>query len=502
VEKQAAMSEQDEPTQKLCIYPRPYRVVRKPLPVALSEPYDLPPMPAWEELTRPDARPLILPGDADDTISRQPTLPLDQVVSSPVEAGLSPSLPVSAVRSAALAGDAATRGWQKLQTLIFQQDWAKGGRRRSDGKRRALRGSRSGPTRLRRRRRPRCITLALLLLLSLVVLGGLVVSGLYALETTVLAPLAQFFHPLGGDSDGAIDGRPWNLLLLGSDNDRKFVFPAVLTQVMMVVHVDPLNKRVFMLSIPRDSWVAVPGQTGMHKIDQAFYMGAAEHHSFDDGVRLARATIEQDYGISIDRYAWIGLGGFASVIDTVGGIDIDVRHPLLDDNYPDDTGPGTRASNPYALKRLLLAPGPQHLTGEQALEYVRSRHADLVGDIGRTQRQQEVLEALKKKLDVSTIFNHLAALFHDLTGKVYTDLSEQEMLSVANFARELPAGAIERLTLGPGRGSKNYGSLATINDPGLDASQDIILPNCATIQPVINRIFDLGDAQSCRVNGS
>ncbi len=286
------MSEQDEPTQKLCIYPRPYRVVRKPLPVALSEPYDLPPMPAWEELTRPDARPLILPGDADDTISRQPTLPLDQVVSSPVEAGLSPSLPVSAVRSAALAGDAATRGWQKLQTLIFQQDWAKGGRRRSDGKRRALRGSRSGPTRLRRRRRPRCITLALLLLLSLVVLGGLVVSGLYALETTVLAPLAQFFHPLGGDSDGAIDGRPWNLLLLGSDNDRKFVFPAVLTQVMMVVHVDPLNKRVFMLSIPRDSWVAVPGQTGMHKIDQAFYMGAAEHHSFDDGVRLARATIE------------------------------------------------------------------------------------------------------------------------------------------------------------------------------------------------------------------
>ncbi len=112
------------------------------------------------------------------------------------------------------------------------------------------------------------------------------------------------------------------------------------------------------------------------------------------------------------------------------------------------------------------------------------------------------MEALKKKLDVSTIFNHLAALFHDLTGKVYTDLSEQEMLSVANFARELPAGAIERLTLGPGRGSKNYGSLATINDPGLDASQDIILPNCATIQPVINRIFDLGDAQSCRVNGS
>lgn len=373
------------------------------------------------------------------------------------------------------------------------------------GKKRVERPPRAAPTRLlrpRRRRRPRCITLALLVLLALVVLGGLIVSGLYTLETTVLAPLAQFFHPLGGDSEGAIDGRAWNLLLLGSDNDQKFVFPAVLTQVMMVVHIDPVNKRVFMLSIPRDSWVAVPGQAGMHKIDQAFYMGAAEHHSFDDGVRVARATIEQDYGIPIDRYAWIGLEGFASVIDTVGGIDIDVTHPLLDDTYPDDTGRGTHANNPYALKRLLLVPGPRHLTGEQALEYVRSRHADLVGDIGRTQRQQEVLEALKKKLDASTIFNHLAALFHDLAGKVYTDLSEQEILSLAGFARDLPAGSLQRLTLGPGKGNRNYGSLATVNDPGLDASQDIILPNCANIQPVINQVFDLGDAQSCRVDGS
>lgn len=508
------MSEQDEPTQKLRIYPRPRRPVRGSLPVALSEPCELSPMPALEELTRPGAHPLALPGDAGDDISRRPTLPLAQASFSQAKAHFSllyrvVTLPTAAVFSGArciwtMASSAATRDERRRQSLVSGRDRAKGKRQRPDrrGKGPASRPSPAAPTRLRRRRRPRCLTLALLLLLALVVLGGLVVSGLYALETTVLAPLAQFFHPLDGDSDGAIDGRAWNLLLLGSDNDRKFVFPAVLTQVMMVVHVDPLNKRVFMLSIPRDSWVAVPGQAGMHKIDQAFYMGAAARHSFDDGVRLARATIEQDYGISIDRYAWIGLGGFASVVDTVGGIDIDVTHPLLDDNYPDDTGRGTRASNPYALKRLFLVPGPQHLTGEQALEYVRSRHADLVGDIGRTQRQQEVLEALKKKLDVSTIFSNLSALFRDLTGKVYTDLSQREMLSVANFARDLPASSIQRLTLGPGKGSGNYGSLATINDPGLDASQDILLPNCANIQPVINRIFDLGDAQSCRVNGS
>jgi LCP family protein required for cell wall assembly len=351
----------------------------------------------------------------------------------------------------------------------------------------------------RRYARRSCLVLSLLLL-ALFTLSGLLITGLYLTETTILAPLAQFFHPINGDTNGSINGRAWNLLLLGSDNDQKFVFPDILTQVMMVIRVNPLAGSVTMVSIPRDSWVSVPGQ-GMHKIDQAFFLGANAHHNFDDGVRLARATIEQDYGVAIDRYAWVGLDGFSSVINTLGGIDIDVTHPLLDDSYPDDTGKDTSKANPYAVKRLYMPPGPQHLTGEQALEYVRSRHADLVGDIGRTQRQQEILQTMKKKLDIANVFNHLSELFHDLTGKVYTDLSQNELISVASFARDLPAEAIQRLTLGPGKGSQNYGILTQTNDPSLDQSQDIVLPICDTIQPALNRIFDLGDAQSCQING-
>lgn len=361
--------------------------------------------------------------------------------------------------------------------------------------------SRLKPLKKRQKTRRWFLTLATLLLV-LTVLGGTVAAGLYVIQTDILAPLSQFFHPLGGDDNGSINGRAWNLLLLGSDDDGKFTFPDLLTQVMMIVHVDPLNNSVYMVSIPRDSWVPVPGQAGMDKIDQAFDLGAAAHRSFDDGVRLARATIEQDYGISIDRYAWVGLEGFASVINTLGGIDINVTHPILDDNYPDDTGRGSQPADPYAIQRLYLPPGPQHLDGEQALEYVRSRHADLIGDIGRTQRQQEVLAALKKKLNASSIFNHLPELFHDLAGKVYTDLSENELLSLANFARDLSSDAIKQLTLGPGQGNQNYGSISQTNTPGLDGSQDIIVPNCENIQPVINQIFDLGDIQSCQINGS
>ncbi len=339
----------------------------------------------------------------------------------------------------------------------------------------------TGPVKPPSKRRPRWPLVVLTICLLLLLLGGGAAAyGYYYFNTNIQAPLAKIIHPVSRSGDepnsnvapdtGSITGRSWNILLLGSDDDGKYNFPSVLTQVMMIVHVDTVNNSVYMVSIPRDSWVYVPGRGSMHKIDQAFEIGANQHGSFDDGVREARLTVEKDYGITIDRYAWVGLSGFARVIDTLGGIDIDLTHPVVDDRYPDDT----RTNHPndlYALKRLYLAPGPQHLNGLQALEYVRSRHADLVGDIGRTQRQQQVLEALKKKLNVTSVLTNLPQLIADLKGQVYTDLSEQEI---------------------------NY---ATIYDPTAGANQDVIIPNCAVIQPVMNRIFGLGDTQSCNVTG-
>jgi polyisoprenyl-teichoic acid--peptidoglycan teichoic acid transferase len=357
------------------------------------------------------------------------------------------------------------------------------------------------------RKRPRRVRILLyIFLLLLLVVGGALAYGFIYFENNINQPVQQFIRAVsrGNDeppvNDSAITGRPWNILLMGSDNDSKYNFPALLTQVMMVVHVDPTNNSVYMVSIPRDSWVSVPENGAMHKIDQAFFLGATHHNNFDDGVRLARSTIEKDYGITIDRYAWVGLSGFSSVIDTLGGVDVDVTHPILDDNYPDDTQ-GNK-NDPYALKRLYIAPGPQHMNGQQALAYVRSRHADLVGDIGRTERQQEVLTALKKKLNVANVISNLTNIIQDLKGKVYTDLSEQEMIAFANFGRTLSGSAIQRITLGPGSGSQNYGALATVYDPSARANQSVVIPHCSTIQPVINRIFGLGDAQSCNVNGS
>ena len=361
----------------------------------------------------------------------------------------------------------------------------------------------------KRKKNPlRIALIAFLLFLGL--FGGVLAYSYY--DTTVNEPLQQFIHPVQRGKDeplpnsssvfNVVMGRSWNILLMGSDNDNKYTYPDVLTQVMMVIHVDTVNNSVSMVSIPRDSWVNVPDIGGMHKIDQAFFLGASQHNNFDDGVRQARLTIEKDYGITIDRYAWVGLSGFSKVIDTLGGVDVDVTHPIVDDNYPDDTGSGTNPNDPYAYRRLYIAPGLQHLDGQQALEYVRSRHADLIGDIGRTQRQQQVLEALKKKLNLGSVVTDLPQLLKDMSGSVYTDLSEQEMLSFANFARSLSNSSIQRITLGPGTGSQDYGNLTSVYDPTVGANQDVMVPNCQNVQPVMNKIFGLGDVQSCNVSAS
>lgn len=355
-------------------------------------------------------------------------------------------------------------------------------------------------------RKKKIILWSVLVLFLLVGGGG--AYGAYYLQSNILGPASQFIHlvsrgkdepPVSTYNESSITSHAWNILLMGSDNDGKYNFPALLTQVMMLIHIDPVHNQVWMVSIPRDSWVYVPDIGGRHKIDQAFFLGAIQHNSFDDAVREARLTVEKDYGVTIDRYAWVGLSGFASVIDTLGGVDIDVTHSIVDDAYPNDTG--GNVTDPYAYERLYLQPGPQHLTGERALEYVRSRHADLIGDIGRTQRQQQVLTALKKKLSVTNIFSHLKDIIADLKGKVSTDLSETEMLAFANSGRSLADNAVQRLTLGPGQGSQDYGDFANVYDPSASAKQSVVIPNCANIRPVINQIFALGSVQSCNVNG-
>jgi len=213
-----------------------------------------------------------------------------------------------------------------------------------------------------------------------------------------------------------------NILLLGSDNDQKFAQDAVLSQTMIVVSIDPAKRQVTLLSLPRDLWVAIPGHANA-KIDLAYKEG---------GAPLARATVEKAFRIPIHYYAWIGLNGLIKVVDRLGGVDVDVLHPVLDDNYPNDF-----SDSGYGTERVYLAAGPQHLDGRHTLQYVRSRHGDLLSDFGRSVRQQQVLLAMQQRTAGMDLVTALPAFARDLNGHVKTDLDLVRLTQLMLFMRGL-----------------------------------------------------------------
>ncbi|MBV8302165.1 MAG: LCP family protein, partial [Candidatus Dormibacteraeota bacterium] len=233
---------------------------------------------------------------------------------------------------------------------------------------------------------------------------------------------------------------PFTLLLLGSDSDSKF-HGAYLTQSMILTRVDPVSKHVTMLSIPRDLWVLLC-DGGYGKIDQAFLHG---------GAQCAIQTVEADLHVHVDFYAWIGLQGLVSVLDDLGGVNVTANNPVMDDYYPADLSGG----NPFAYQRILILPGAQHMDGTLALQYVRARHDDAYGDFARSQRQQQVLIALRAKTKHLSLAD-LPNLASSLGSDFQTDMSIGQVNELLPVAGSVPLAAITQVVLLPPYTSDAY----------------------------------------------
>jgi LCP family protein required for cell wall assembly len=178
---------------------------------------------------------------------------------------------------------------------------------------------------------------------------------------------------VGSDSRQGLTPEQQKLLATGSVKDAG----GLRTDSIILVHVPSGDGKPALISLPRDSYVPIPGH-GHNKINAAYSLG---------GPRLLVATIEQVTGVRIDGYVEIGFGGFASVVDSLGGVDICVKRNM-NDHYAG----------------INLKAGCQTLDGRNSLGYVRARYSDPLGDIGRVARQREFLGAIMHKaLSPSTV---------------------------------------------------------------------------------------------------
>ena len=255
---------------------------------------------------------------------------------------------------------------------------------------------------------------------------------------------------------------PFTLLLLGSDSDSKFKGD-FLTQSMILTRVDPATKHVTMLSIPRDLWVRLcTGSNG--KIDQAFLHG---------GAQCAIQTVERDLRVHVDYYAWIGLQGLVSVINELGGVNVVANNPMMDDYYPADLSGG----NPFDYQRILVLPGAQHMSGTLALEYVRARHDDAYGDFARSQRQQQILIALRAKTKHISLAD-IPSLATSLGSDFQTDMSIGQLSGLLPIAGSVPLASITQVVLLPPYTISQY-----------LGGQAVLMPDWSLIRPEVAKYF-------------
>lgn len=303
-----------------------------------------------------------------------------------------------------------------------------------------------------------------------VIAAGFLIAG--------ICGLGAYFLPVfqTATSSGAVSGsisnlnpvdvptKPFNVLLLGSDDDTKFVPDRLNTQSMIVVRVDPTTKQATLLSIPRDLWVPIPEQ-GVGKISTAYQEG---------GANAAIAAVESNFKIHIDDYVWIGLNGLVSLINKLGGVNIQVTNPVMDDYYPSDLN---ATDNPYGYYRVAVMPGAVHLDGVHALQYVRSRHGDIRGDFARSERQQQLLLAIKAQASHVNVAD-LPALAGAFNGEIKTSISLDRMRALMSIVNDFNGPNIHRVLLVPPYTSEGWAD-----------GQSVVFADWNQILPLVQKNF-------------
>jgi len=270
---------------------------------------------------------------------------------------------------------------------------------------------------------------------------------------------------------------PINVLFLGIDQ-RPGESTACRTDTMILASINPKEKSISLLSIPRDLWVRIPlpnHESG--KITSAHYWGEVEKYP-GGGPALAMKTVYNTIGVRPHYYVRLNFTGFEQIIDTIGGIDINVPQTIDDAKYPTDD---------YRVERLYIPAGQHHFDGKTALKYARTRYGS--DDFSRMDRQRQIIMAVRDKVlslsNLPQLVAQLPQLYRDLGDSLQTDIPVDLMVQMANWALEVDQANIRTASI----------DRRMAVDAQLPDGMQVLLYDSTKARPIIDRLFRIPTPQ-------
>jgi LCP family protein required for cell wall assembly len=230
-----------------------------------------------------------------------------------------------------------------------------------------------------------------------------------------------------------------------------------------------------MLSVPRDLFISIPPNTvvgtgyGLQRINSAYAIGQLVKPG--SGPELEMQTVQYNLGMRINAYVVVDFQAVVAIVDAVGGVDVDVPYAINDPAYPNMN---------YGYDPLYIPAGHIHMNGDLALKYARSRHQS--DDLDRAKRQQQIIQAVRSKIlslnMVPRLLVQAPALWSALSADVHSDLTLDQWLQLALYAKDIPLGSIHQAVL-------NWQYVQSRVYQGMD----ILVPDRALIGPLLEQVF-------------
>ena len=264
--------------------------------------------------------------------------------------------------------------------------------------------------------------------------------------------------------------RQVNILLLGSD-ERVSDGEPPRTDTMLLLTLNLERNTAGLISLTRDLWLPIPGYSLTTKINTAYEKGELSGYP-GGGAQLAKDTVSGFIGQPVHYYVQADFNGFVRFIDEIDGVTIDVRQTIHDEDYP---------TLDFGYQTFHLEAGRQHLDGQTALKYARTRNMD--SDYGRAARQQQLLRAVVDKVMAADMIPTLIArapqLMNAMWGSVSTDMPLTKAAELANHVRG-NSFEVRQLVLDNRFGEETYSANGAW----------ILLPNRDLIRPELRQFFD------------